>query len=243
VRAGTNGFDARAYEVAVLVHLRDRLRAGDMWVEGSRAYRTFDDYLLPRPTFTLMRAEGRLGLAVPDDFAAWRAERAALLDLKLNALSVAATKNQLPEAAITADGLTISPIRREEREQARALSSRLYNLMPRVRITDLLAEVNVWTAFANHFTHYRTGEPAATDEPALMGAILADATNLGLDRMAESSSTCLPRGFGLRRLVDLPMAWQASFDRRLDDIRRKESERHDHPDRTLGLSLSRSERL
>jgi len=110
-----------------------------------------------------------------------------LLDLKLNALSVAATKNQLPEAAITADGLTISPIRREEREQARALSSRLYNLMPRVRITDLLAEVNVWTAFANHFTHYRTGEPAATDEPALMGAILADATSLGLDRMAESS--------------------------------------------------------
>jgi TnpA family transposase len=187
VRAGTNGFNARAYEVAVLVHLRDRLRAGDIWVEGSRAYRTFDDYLLPRPTFTLMRAEGRLGLAVPDDFAAWRAERAALLDLKLNALSVAATKNQLPEAAITADGLTISPIRREEREQARALSSRLYNLMPRVRITDLLAEVNVWTAFANHFTHYRTGEPAATDEPALMGAILADATNLGLDRMAESS--------------------------------------------------------
>jgi hypothetical protein len=48
VRAGTDGFDARAYEVAVLVHLRDRLRAGDIWVEGSRAYRTFDDYLLPR---------------------------------------------------------------------------------------------------------------------------------------------------------------------------------------------------
>src|SRR5271166_19724 len=187
VRAGTDGFDARAYEVAVFVHLRDRLRAGDIWVEGSRAYRTFDDYLLPRPTFTLMRAEGRLGLAVPDDFAAWRAERAALLDLKLNALSLAATKNQLPDAAITADGLTISPIRREEQEHARALSSRLYNLMPRVRITDLLAEVNVWTAFANRFTHFRTGEPAAADEPALMGAILADATNLGLDRMAESS--------------------------------------------------------
>ena len=57
----------------------------------------------------------------------------------------------------------------------------------KANITDLLAEVNVWTAFANHFTHFRTGEPAATEEPALMGAILADATNLGLDRMAESS--------------------------------------------------------
>lgn len=187
VRAGADGFDARAYEVAVLVHLRDRLRAGDVWVEGSRAYRTFDDYLLPRPTFALMRAEGRLGLAVPDDFAAWRAERAETLDLKLKALAIAAAKNQLPEAAITAAGLTISPIRREEQEQARALSSRLYNLMPRVRITDLLAEVNIWTGFADRFTHFRTGEAGAADEPALMGAILADATNLGLDRMAESS--------------------------------------------------------
>ena len=187
VRAGTSGFDARAYDVAVLVHLRDRLRAGDIWVEGSRAYRTFDDYLLPRPTFALMQAEGRLGLAVPDDFAAWRTECAATLDRKLRALSAAAARNRLPDAAITADGLTIAPIRREKQEQARALSSRLYNLMPRVRITDLLAEVNAWTGFAGQFTHFRTGEAAAADEPALMGAILADATNLGLDRMAESS--------------------------------------------------------
>jgi hypothetical protein len=30
VRAGSAGFDAHAYEVAVLVHLRDRLRSGDI---------------------------------------------------------------------------------------------------------------------------------------------------------------------------------------------------------------------
>jgi TnpA family transposase len=187
VKIGPEGFDARAYEVAVLVHLRDRLRAGDVWVEGSRAYRTFDDYLLPRSTFAVMRTEGRLGLAVPDSFAAWQAERTATLDRKLRALSAAAAKNELPDAVIDADGLTVSPIRREEQDQAKALSSRLYSLMPRVRITDLLAEVNAWTGFASRFTHFRTGEPGAADEPALMGAILADATNLGLDRMAESS--------------------------------------------------------
>jgi hypothetical protein len=36
------------------------------------------------------------------------------------------------------------------------------------------------------FTHYRTGD-TANDEAALMAAILADATNAGAERMAESS--------------------------------------------------------
>jgi len=35
--------DRRTWEVAVVVALRDRLRAGDVWVEGSRAFRAFDD--------------------------------------------------------------------------------------------------------------------------------------------------------------------------------------------------------
>ena len=46
--------------------------------------------------------------------------------------------------------------------------------------------MNGWTSFAERFTHFRTGE-ATADLPALMGAILADATNRGLGRMAESS--------------------------------------------------------
>lgn len=58
--------------------------------------------------------------------------------------------------------------------------------MPRIRITSLLAEVQSWTKFLDSFTHYRTGE-TANDEAALMAAILADATNAGAERMAESS--------------------------------------------------------
>lgn len=36
------------YETAVLATLRDKLRAGDVWVEGTRAYQRFDAYMLPR---------------------------------------------------------------------------------------------------------------------------------------------------------------------------------------------------
>ncbi|MEC5292804.1 MULTISPECIES: Tn3 family transposase [unclassified Aurantimonas] len=185
VRSGGD-LDVRAWEVAVLIHLRDRLRAGDIWVEGSRAWRSFEDYLLPRTTFIVMRDEQRLGLAVPDSFNAWRKERATTLDARLKALAQAAAADAIPDAALTDKGLSISPIGEEERDRITALSRRLYTLVPRVRITCLLAEVHRWTNFLDSFTHYRTGETAG-DEAALMAAILADATNAGAERMAESS--------------------------------------------------------
>jgi len=43
--------DRRTHEVAVMMTLRDRLRSGDIWVEGSRAFRAFDDFLLPPEIF------------------------------------------------------------------------------------------------------------------------------------------------------------------------------------------------
>jgi hypothetical protein len=145
VRSDGINIDLCAWEVALLVHLRERLRAGDIWVDGSRAWRSFEDYLLPRPIFALMHAEGRLGLAIPDSFAEWRAERTTTLDAKLKELAKSAAANAIPDAAISNRGLSISPIREEERDRIVALSRRLYVLVPRIRITSLLAEVHSWT--------------------------------------------------------------------------------------------------
>ena len=47
----TPELERQAYEVAVMMALRERLRSGDVWVEGSRAFRAFDDFLLPRDVF------------------------------------------------------------------------------------------------------------------------------------------------------------------------------------------------
>jgi hypothetical protein len=65
----------RTWEFLVLVELRDRLRAGDMWVEGSRRYRAVEQQLIPAPVFAAMREAGPLPIPAPDTAEAWLAER------------------------------------------------------------------------------------------------------------------------------------------------------------------------
>jgi hypothetical protein len=47
-----------------MMTLRDRLRSGDIWVEGSRSFRAFDDFVLPPEIFAARQCEDELGLAV-----------------------------------------------------------------------------------------------------------------------------------------------------------------------------------
>ena len=56
-----------------------------------------------------------------------------------------------------------------------------YALLPHVKVTDLLLEVDRWTGFTDDFTHLKHHEPA-TDRPLLLTVILADAINLGLHK-------------------------------------------------------------
>ena len=83
--------------------------------------------------------------------------------------------------------LKISPIEKSTPPEAEALAARLYAMLPRIRVTDLLAEVARWTLFPDCFTHLRTGETAA-DSRILMAGLLAEGLNLGLTRMAEACS-------------------------------------------------------
>ena len=96
-----------------------------------------------------------------------------------------AESNQLPDAEITTSGLKITPLVNAVPEEADALMQKAYGLLPHVKITELLTEVDGWIDFSRHFTHLKNGK-TADDTKLLLTVILSDAINLGLTKMAES---------------------------------------------------------
>ena len=125
-----------------MLALRERLQSGDVWVDGSRAFRAFDDFLLPRDAFANRRKAGELGLAVTDRFEDWRDEKTKRLETRLREVDALAAAGDLPEASLTEEGLSISPIRKSENEAAVTIIRRLYAMLPHLRITELFAEVH-----------------------------------------------------------------------------------------------------
>ena len=175
----------RTWEAAVLLALRDRLRGGDIWVEGSRQWRAVEDQLISPPLFTAMREAGPLPVAVPETTQDYLAERRILLERRLAEVNVKAEADALEDVRIRGDELKISPLKAVTPEEAEVAAERLYGALPSTRVTELLLKVHRWTGFADCFTHLHTGL-LADDPRVVITALLADATNMGLTRMADA---------------------------------------------------------
>ncbi|GAB3597379.1 Tn3 transposase DDE domain protein (plasmid) [Corynebacterium faecale] len=179
------GIDRRYYELCALSELKNALRSGDVWVQGSRQFKDFEEYLVPAGTFTELKATGALPVAIDTDCDQYLHNRLSLLEQQLAVVDGLAGSGGLPDAIITASGLKITPLDAATPDAAQTLIELTAAQLPRVKITDMLMEVDEWTGFTRHFTHLKTGD-TAKDKKLLLTAILADGINLGLTKMAES---------------------------------------------------------
>ncbi|GGJ59213.1 hypothetical protein GCM10008938_51630 [Deinococcus roseus] len=182
-----NGVNRTYYEMCVLDVLSDRLRSGDVFVEKSRKFCDFEDYLLPKDSW--QNQLRTFPLLVESRFSDFWAERGPLLREDLVAVNEALEAGLLPEVRLEEGTVVVEPIKRdvELADLAEKWSTFLYSFFPQVKITDLLLEVENWIHLSKVFTHMTQGN-TVEDVHMLFSVILAEGTNLGLEKMARASN-------------------------------------------------------
>ena len=180
------GIDRRYYEICTLSELRNRLRSGDIWVVGSKRYQDLESYLLSPTTLAELNQKQEVPVAVATDYAAYITERTTLLHSRLDEINLLLAAEKLDAVTLKQNGFSVKPHRSTPLpDAAKAFMQSTYAQLPRVKITDLLVEVDRWTHFTDQFTHLRTGK-VAEDKQTLLTVILADAINLGFTSMAAA---------------------------------------------------------
>ena len=182
----SGGIDRRYYELCALDELRGRLRAGDVWVVGSKQYQDFGDYLLPLERWRQRTNAKDVPVAVETDFDTYLEARSGTLHEALSKVDGLLARGELPDVKLAGNTLRMSPLKKAVPEGVEMLRRRVYARLPRIKLTDLLVEVDSWTRFSAQFTHAQTDEPTQ-NQKLLLSAILADGVNLGLEKMAQVS--------------------------------------------------------
>ena len=184
---GSDGrVNRRSFELCVLYQLRDGLRSGAIWLQGSRRFADPATYLIPSSQWTSRRSEALRILGL---------EQEPREHLEALANSTEAVIQHLGETEITESEtlrleegrIVLSPASMEELpDEVVQLNDLVAERLPRVELAEVLIEVDSWTGFTQFFRH---AGGARSRNPDLVrhvyAAILAQACNFGLTTMAD----------------------------------------------------------
>ena len=175
------------FELCVLWELRGALRAGDVWLEGSRRYADPETYLIPREAWPGLRAEVCREIQAPEDGTDRLREREQELSGLLDRVEALLAKGG--DVRMEGDDLVVSPLEAEEKPESTVELERLIDeRLPLVELSELLIEVDGWTRFSDDFEHAGGTEPRSRElRSHLYASVLAQACNLGPVRMARIS--------------------------------------------------------
>lgn len=173
------------YELAAFTELRNYVRSGDISIVGSWQHKDFDEYLVPSQDWIDSKEIGtRLAVATHAD--EYIVERTQTLLKRIETFSKNA--HSLDGVDIDKGNLHLQRLEKDTPEEAKQISAKLYHMLPRVKLTDLLLEVANWTGFEQQFIHASTNKPPKGEEIIIsLASLMAMGTNIGLTKMAEAT--------------------------------------------------------
>ena len=173
------------YEMAILSELREHIRSGDISILGSRQHMDFEDYLLSKSEWSQKKYNIKIDISLSYD--EFLKERNLALNERLKWIS----KNidNLEDISIHNGKISIARLEREIPEEAKILSSKLYKLIPKIKLTNLIIDIANLTNFHEEFIHASTNKkPDKDDFITLIASLIAMGTNIGLTKMADAVS-------------------------------------------------------
>ncbi|PFW76283.1 DDE transposase [Bacillus sp. AFS075960] len=173
------------YELAAFTELRNYVRSGDISIVGSRQHKDFDEYLVSSQDWNDSKEMGTR-LAVSPNADEYIIERTQTLLERIASFSKNA--HSLDGVDIDKGYLHLHRLEKDTPEEAKQLSAKLYHMLPRIKLTDLLLEVANWTGFEKQFIHASTNKPPIGKEIIIsLASLMAMGTNIGLTKMAEAT--------------------------------------------------------
>lgn len=185
IKEGDDRLNRHYYEMSVLWELRNAFRSGEVWLQHSRRYKDPESYLIPRNLWPDLKEEAEQLLKISDD----KYDRIQIRcrDLTEHYQEFNRILPSDSMVRIEQGNVVVSPTEAEaEPVSVARLKNAITERLPRIHLTDLLIEVDQWVGFLHKLKHAGQQESASTDLPVYLHAsLLAQATNIGLHRMAS----------------------------------------------------------
>jgi TnpA family transposase len=181
--------DRGIWEISLAFAARDALRAGGLFLPESRDHVSFWNLVYDDRSWRQAREQAYRRLDLPIDGQIFIAKITAEFDRAARAAERGLPGNRF--ASITNGRLKLKKrdalaISRAVRELRATVSSSL----PRVRIEDLLQDVDEWCHFTSAFQPLGGYQPRGADlHRSLLATVIAHGTNLGLAAMSQSVDT------------------------------------------------------
>jgi hypothetical protein len=181
--------DRGIWEISLAFAVRDALRAGSLFLAESRNHVSFWNLIYEDRNWRQAREQAYQCLDLPIDGQTFLTKITAEFDRAVQAAERGLPTNRfatIKDGRLKLKKRDAMPVPRA----LRALRALISASMPKVRIEDLLQDVDEWCHFTNAFQPLGGYQPRSPDPyRSLLASLIAHGTNLGLAAMSQSVDT------------------------------------------------------